>query len=79
MLLNRTARERERGQEYSCADITPESFGEQIWKTIDFFKTLRATQKNIRLKPLPRPAFSKIDILGDYLWCSTIQASRDVH
>lgn len=48
-------------------DITPESFGEQIWKSIDFLKGLKAIQKDIRLKLYPDPPLFKLAILGDYL------------
>ena len=48
-------------------DITPESFGEQIRKSIDFLKGLKAIQKDIRLKLYPDPPLFKLAILGDYL------------
>jgi len=34
-------------------DVTPESFGEQIAKSIDFLKALKAAQKNVILKLYP--------------------------
>ncbi len=79
MLLNPDSEgARARAKSILAPDITPESFGEQIRKTIDFFKTLRATQKNIRLKLYPDPPFLKLTILGDFLWVQHYTASRDV-
>jgi len=59
-------------------DVTPESFGEQIRKSIDFLKALKAAQKNIRLKLYPDPPFLKMTILGDYIWLQHYQAGLDV-
>ena len=55
-------------------EITPESFGEQIQKSIDFLKTLKAAQKNIKLKLYPDPPFLKMAILGNYIWLQHYQA-----
>jgi len=59
-------------------DVTPESFGEQIRKSIEFLKTLKAAQKNVRLKLYPDPPFLKMTILGDYIWLQHYQAGLDV-
>jgi hypothetical protein len=59
-------------------DVTPESFGEQIRKSIDFLKTLKAAQKNVRLKLYPDPPFLKMTILGDYIWLQHYQTGLDV-
>ena len=48
--------------------ITPESFRDQIMKSIDFLKNLKALQKNIRLKLYEDTPFLKLAILGDYLF-----------
>ena len=59
-------------------DVTPESFGEQIRKSIDFLKALKAVQKNVRLKLYPDPPFLKMTILGDYIWLQHYQPGLDV-
>jgi hypothetical protein len=53
----------------SLADptITPESFRDQIVRSIDFLKGLKANQKNIRLKLYQDVPLLKVAILGDYL------------
>jgi hypothetical protein len=53
----------------SLADpgITPEGFREQIIRSIDFLKELKASQKNIRLKLYRDVPLLKLAILGDYL------------
>jgi len=48
-------------------DISPESFREQIIKSIDFLKGLKGAQKNIRLKLYPEMPLLKLAILGDIL------------
>lgn len=55
-------------------EITPESFGVQIQKSIDFLKALKAAQKNIKLKLYPDPPFLKMAILGNYIWLQHYQA-----
>lgn len=47
-------------------EITPEVIREQIIKSIDYLKSLRAAQKNIRLKLYPDMPLLKMAILGDY-------------
>jgi hypothetical protein len=59
-------------------DITPESFRDQIMKSIDFLKTLKAAQKNVKLKLYTDPPFLKMTILGDYLWLQHYQPGLDV-
>jgi hypothetical protein len=48
-------------------DISPESFREQIIRSIDFLKGLRGIQKNIRLKLYQDMPLLKLAILGDTL------------
>lgn len=48
-------------------DITPESFRDQIIRSIDFLKVLKRHQKNIRLKLYREVPLLKLAILGDYL------------
>ena len=59
-------------------DVTPESFREQIRKSIHFLKSLKAAQKNVKLKLYPDPPFLKMTILGDYIWLQHYQPGLDV-
>ncbi len=56
-----------RAKSLADPDITPESFREQIIRSIDFLKGLRILQKNIRLKLYREVPLLKLAILGDYL------------
>ncbi len=47
-------------------EITPEVIRDQIIKSIDFLKGLRASQKNVRLKLYSDMPLLKMVILGDY-------------
>jgi hypothetical protein len=67
-----------RAKSILAPDITPERFAEQIRKSIDFLKELKAVQKDIRLKLYPDPPLFKLAILGDYLWIQHYHTSRDV-
>jgi hypothetical protein len=49
-------------------EITPEVIRDQIIKSIDFLKGLKAAQKNIRLKLYPDMPLLKLAILGDYVF-----------
>lgn len=60
-------------------NVTPELFNEQIRKSIDFLKELKAVQKNIRLKLYDDPPYLKLAILGDYLWMKHYHPGLDVH
>ena len=59
-------------------EITPEIIGEQVRKSIDFLKELKAGQKNIRLKLYGNHPFLKLSILGDYVWVQHYHAGLDV-
>ncbi len=59
-------------------EVTPETFGEQIRKSIDFLKTLKGAQKNVRLKLYSDPPFLKMTILGDFIWLQHYQPGLDV-
>jgi hypothetical protein len=59
-------------------DVTLERFREQIIKSIDFLKGLKAVQKNIKLKLYEDPPFLKLAILGDYLWVKHYHPGIDV-
>jgi hypothetical protein len=67
-----------RAKSIPIPDVTPESFGEQIRKSIDFLKTLKSAQKNVRLKLFHDPPFLKMTILGDYIWLQYYQTGLDV-
>jgi hypothetical protein len=60
-------------------NVTPELFDEQIRKSIDFLKELKAVQKNITLKLYDDPPYLKLTILGDYLWLKHYHPGLDVH
>lgn len=49
-------------------DITPEGLQNQIIRSIDFLKGLKARQKNVRLKLYRNVPLLKLGILGDYLF-----------
>lgn len=49
-------------------EITPEIVREQIIKSIEFLKGLKAAQKRIRLKLYPDMPLLKLAILGDYVF-----------
>jgi len=57
--------------------VTPETFGEQIKKSIDFLKLLKDAQKNVRLKLYSDPPFLKMTILGDFIWLQHYQPGLD--
>jgi hypothetical protein len=59
-------------------EITPERFREQIKKSIDFLKGLKAVQKNIRLKLYEDLPLLKLAIIGDYIWMQHYHAGLDV-
>ena len=59
-------------------DVTLETFGEQIRRSIDFLKILKGAQKNVRLKLYPDPPFLKMTILGDFIWLQHYQPGLDV-
>jgi hypothetical protein len=58
--------------------VTPETFVEQIRKSINFLKLLKGAQKNVRLKLYPDPPFLKMTILGDFIWLQHYQPGLDV-
>ncbi|WAC07955.1 MAG: hypothetical protein OS130_01785 [Thermodesulfobacteriota bacterium] len=48
-------------------DITLEHFREQIAKSVEFLKSLKVLQKNIRLKLYDETPLFKLTVLGDYI------------
>ena len=67
-----------RAKSIHAANITPEDLREQIKKSIDYLKKLKATQKNIKLKLYQDSPFLKMTILGDYIWIQHYHAGIDV-
>lgn len=59
-------------------EITPDKLVEQIKRSIDFLKGLKAVQKNIRLKLYEDLPLFKLAIIGDYLWVQHYHAGLDV-
>jgi len=59
-------------------DVTAESFREQIRKSIDFLKGLKAVQRNVKLKLYKDTPFLKLTVLGDYIWLQHYHAGLDV-
>lgn len=59
-------------------EITPEVIREQIMKSINFLKGLRAAQKNIRLKLYPDMPLLKLAILGDHAFLRHYHAGLNV-
>lgn len=57
--------------------VTPENFAEDIVKSIDFLKGLKALQRNIRLKLYDKTPFFKLTILGDYLFMKYFNGGSD--
>ena len=49
-------------------DYTVELFQEEVWRSIELLKRLRAIGKSVRLKLYAEPPLVKLVILGDYLW-----------
>jgi hypothetical protein len=56
-----------RAKSLADPEITPEILRDQIVRSIDFLKGLKAQQKKIRLKLYPDVPLLKMAILGDYL------------
>jgi hypothetical protein len=79
MLLSPNSRGTDqRARSILSPDITPESLGVQIWKSIGYLKGLKAIQKNIRLKLYMDSPFLKLTVLGDYLWIQHYHPGIDV-
>lgn len=59
-------------------DVTLEKFREQICRSIDVLKGLKAVQKNIKLKLYRDTPFLKLAMLGDYIWIKHYNAGIDI-
>ena len=60
-------------------NVTPENFNEQIKRSIEFLKGLKAIQKNVKLRLYEDSPFLKLVILGDYIWMKHYHPGLDVH
>ena len=58
--------------------VTVENFHEQVRKSIEFLKGLKALQKHIRLKLYGDTPFLRLAILGDYAWIKHYHPGLDV-
>ena len=58
--------------------VTPETFQEQIKKSIDFLKGLKAVKKEVKLKLYPDAPLLKLAVLDDYIWIQHYHAGLDV-
>lgn len=80
MLLNPDSEgARVRAKSVPGREMTTEMLGGQIQKSIDFLKTLRNGQKNIKLKLYPDPPFLKMAVLGNYIWLQHYQTGFGGH
>lgn len=59
--------------------VTPEALGEQVEKSIELCKRLKAGQKSIRLKLYSDPPHVKLAILGESIWMQHYHTGLDVH
>jgi hypothetical protein len=59
-------------------EVTPEMIREQIIKSIDFLKGLRAAQKEVRLKLYPDLPLLKLAIIGDYAFLQHYHTGMNV-
>lgn len=59
-------------------NVTCEGLSEQIKKSIDFLKRLKAGQKNIKLKLYGDRPFLKLAVLGDHVWVKHYHPGLDI-
>ena len=59
--------------------VTPDALGEQVEKSIELCKRLKAGQKSVRLKLYSDPPHVKLAILGDSIWLQHYHTGLDVH
>jgi len=79
MLLNPFSEgARARAQSILDPHVTPETFQEQIRKSITFLKNLKAVKKEIKLKLYQDAPLLKLAILDDYIWIQHYHAGLDI-
>jgi hypothetical protein len=59
-------------------NVTPETFLEQIRKSIAFLKGLKGMNKEVKLKLYPDTPFLKLAILDDHIWIQHYHAGMDI-
>jgi len=59
-------------------DVSPETFKQQIGKTIALLKALKGVQKNIRLKLYRDKPLMKLTMLGEHMWMQHYHSGLDV-
>ena len=70
---------RARASALSDSAVTPEALGEQVEKSIELCKRLKAGQKSVRLKLYSDPPHVKLTIVGDFIWLQHYHTGLDVH
>ena len=69
LLVNPNSQEaRTRIEAIADPDYAVERFQDEVWRSIELLKRLRAIGKSVRLKLYAEPPLVKLVILGDYLW-----------
>ena len=58
--------------------MTPEIFRDQIIKSIDFLRSLKAAKKEVKLKLYPDAPLLKMAVLDDYIWIQHYHTGLDV-
>jgi len=69
---------RARARSINAFDITPDNFRDQILKSIDFLKGLKAMRGNIKLKLYQDTPLLKLAILGEYISVQHYHTGLDV-
>lgn len=59
-------------------DVTPEHFREQIENSLEFLKSLKSLQKNIKLKLYEEAPLLKLAVLGDYVFMKHYHSGLNV-
>jgi len=79
MLLNPFSEgARVRAQSILDPHVTPETFQEQIKRSVAFLKVLKAVKKEVKLKLYQETPLLKLAILDDYIWIQHYQAGQDI-
>ncbi len=79
MLLNPFSEgARARARSIRDSHVTPETFREQIKKSVLFLKALKAVKKEVKLKFYPDVPILKLAILDDHIWIQHYHAGLDV-
>jgi len=61
------------------SNVTPEALAEEVERSIELCKRLKAGQKSVRLKLYSDPPIVKLAILGDSIWLQHYHTGLDVH